>query len=60
MEVLRNAFNLPVYRSRALPVVAEVVRGAKCYRLVSGNLDEAVKAVTRATRTRRRIPARAS
>ncbi|HYT81488.1 MAG TPA: hypothetical protein VEQ37_20010 [Actinomycetota bacterium] len=59
MVLLRHAFNLPVYRARALPVVAKIARQARSYRLVSGDLDEAVQAVTRATRSRRRLPARA-
>ena len=59
MVLLRHAFNLPVYRARALPVVAGIARRARSYRLVSGNLDEAVSAVSRLTRTRRRSPARA-
>jgi hypothetical protein len=59
MELLTNALNLPRYRSRALPLVADVARRARSYRLVSGNLDEAVRAITELTGRRRRTPARA-
>ncbi len=45
-ELARNAVNLGVYRERALQLLAEVVRGARSYRLVSGDLGEAVAAIT--------------
>ena len=45
VELGRNALNLSLYRSRALPVLADVVGGARSYRLVSGNLGEAVAVV---------------
>lgn len=43
----RNSFNLYRWRARALPVLARVASIAPAYRLISGNLDEAVDAVTR-------------
>jgi hypothetical protein len=46
MELLTNTMNLPRYRSRALTLVADVARRARNYRLVSGDLDEAVQAIT--------------
>jgi hypothetical protein len=49
MELLTNAINLPRYRARALPLVADVARKARSYRLVSGNLDEAVDAISQVT-----------
>lgn len=60
MELLTNTMNLPRYRARALPLVADVARGAQSYRLVSGNLDEAVQAITEVTRRRARSAVRAS
>jgi len=54
MELLGNAFNLSLYGRRALPVVAGVVRRAKSYRLVSGDLEGAVRAITRLTSRRKR------
>jgi hypothetical protein len=50
MELLTNALNLPRYRARAVPLVADVVRRAQSYRLVSGDLGEAVGAITELTR----------
>ncbi len=49
MVLLANTLNLPRYRSRALPLVADVARGARSYRLVSGDLDEAVRAIRELT-----------
>lgn len=49
LELVRNALNLHLYGSRALPLLADVVRSARCYRLVSGNGHEAVSAVIRLT-----------
>ena len=45
VELGRNALNLSLYRARSLPVLVDLVRGARSYRLVSGSLDEAVQAV---------------
>jgi hypothetical protein len=45
VELARCALNLPVYKARALPLLAGVARGARAYRLVSGNITEAVRAV---------------
>jgi hypothetical protein len=56
MELLTNALNLPRYRARALPLVADVVEGAGRYRLVSGDLDEAVQVLTELTSGRQRTP----
>jgi hypothetical protein len=55
MELINNALNFPRYGARALPLVADVARRARSYRLVQGNLDEAVQAITEVTRRRRRI-----
>lgn len=52
-ELARNSLNISMYRSRALPLLAGVVRGARTFRLVSGDLDESVAAVTALTRRRR-------
>jgi len=46
--------NLPRYRARALPLVAAVVRRARSYRLVSGDLQEAVSAITELSARRAR------
>ena len=59
MELLTNALNLPRYRSRALPLVADVARRARSYRLVSGNLEEAVQTIIELTGERRRAATRA-
>jgi hypothetical protein len=59
MELLTNSLNLPRYRSRALPLVADVVRRARSFRMVSGNLDEAVQAIVDLTARRRRVAASA-
>jgi hypothetical protein len=50
VELGRNALNLSLYGSRALPALADVVRHARCFRMVSGDLSEAVAAVTRLAR----------
>jgi hypothetical protein len=52
MELLNNALNLFFYRSRALPLVADVARGARSYRMISGDLDDAVRAITELTNGR--------
>jgi len=54
MELLTNSLNLRRWRSRALPLVAQVARRARCYRMESGDLNEAVQAITELTRRRRR------
>lgn len=48
-ELARSTLNLSTYRSRALPLLARVVRGADCYRLVSGDVDGAVRALAQLT-----------
>ena len=45
VELGRNALNLSLYRVRSLPVLVDVVRGARSYRLVSSDLKEAVETV---------------
>ncbi|MGH2572302.1 MAG: hypothetical protein ACRDGU_02240 [Actinomycetota bacterium] len=45
VELARCALNLRVYRERALPLLADVSRGARAYRLRLGDLREAVEAV---------------
>lgn len=57
MVLLTHSINLRRYRSRALPLAAEVARRARCYRMVSGNLDDAVRAITELTARRRRASA---
>ncbi len=47
-ELARSAMNLSFYRARALLLLAEVARRATNYRLVSGDLDGAVAAITKA------------
>ncbi|MGH2746789.1 MAG: hypothetical protein ACRDKB_02545 [Actinomycetota bacterium] len=47
-----NAFSLAYYRGRGISLLAEIARGARGFRLVSGDLDDAVAAV--ATLTNRR------
>jgi hypothetical protein len=50
VELCENILNLPLYRSRALPLLARVVARARCYRLVYGDLVEGVQAIERLTR----------
>jgi hypothetical protein len=58
MELVNNVSNLHRYRGRALPLLAPVARRARSYRLVQGNVDEAVEAITAVTKRRRRAAAR--
>lgn len=53
MDLLNNSLNFPRYRARLLPLVADIAREARSYRLVSGDLDEAVRAITAVTDGRR-------
>jgi hypothetical protein len=53
MDLLNNNLNFPRYRARALPLVADIARESRSYRMVSGNLDEAVRAITELTNGRR-------
>lgn len=46
-----NAFTLGYYRARGLHLLADVARGAKGFRLISGDLDDAVQAVAKLTRS---------
>jgi hypothetical protein len=48
-ELWANALNRDTYGARALPILANVARGAKGYRLLSGDLGEAVRAVEQIT-----------
>jgi hypothetical protein len=48
-ELAYNAINLPLYGPRALPILADVAMKARPYRLVAGDLREAVRAVVEAT-----------
>jgi hypothetical protein len=57
MDLLNNSLNFPRYRARALPLVAEIARESRSYRMVSGNLDEAVRAITELTDGHRSTPA---
>jgi hypothetical protein len=45
MEMGKHAINLSQYGARALPLLADVARGARSYRLVSSDLSEAVHAL---------------
>jgi hypothetical protein len=46
VELAKNTYRFDVQGNAALDVLAEVVRPASCYRLISGDLDAAVAAVT--------------
>jgi hypothetical protein len=48
-ELWANALNIDAYGARALPILANVARGAKGFRLLSGDLGEAVRAVDQIT-----------
>lgn len=48
-ELWAHGINRSVLKARVLPILADVVRQARGYRLVSGDLGEAVKAVREAT-----------
>jgi hypothetical protein len=49
MLLLSNGFNVPVYGSRALLLAADVAREAHSYRLVTGDLQSAIAAITKLT-----------
>jgi len=49
MLILGNAFNLAIYRSRALQLAADVARQARSYRLVSGDLQGGLRAIMNLT-----------
>jgi hypothetical protein len=49
VELARCALNLGVYRARALPLLADVAREARAYRLISGDIGDAVKTVAELT-----------
>ena len=55
-ELLLNCLNLTVYRARALPVVTDVASAAQGYRLISGDLQGAVRAVVDLTGSARAAP----
>jgi hypothetical protein len=59
MDLLNNSLNFPRYRARALPLVADIARESRSYRMVSGNLDEAVRAITEITNGHRSTTAEA-
>jgi hypothetical protein len=46
VELAKNTYKFDVQGSAALDVLAEVVRPAACYRLTTGDLDAAIRAVT--------------
>jgi hypothetical protein len=46
-----NALNLRAYKSRGLELIADVVRGANCFRMKLGPLDKAVEAITGLAKT---------
>lgn len=48
-ELWANAMNLPHFGARALPILAQVSRESRGYRLVSGGLEGAVRAVVEIT-----------
>jgi hypothetical protein len=45
VELGRNALSLSRYRGRALPLLSDLVQSASTYRLLSGDLEDAVKTV---------------
>lgn len=45
LELGRRLMNMPHYEGRALPVLADVARGASSYRLTTGDLGKAVAAL---------------
>lgn len=47
-----NAFSLGYYRGRGLDLLADIARGAQGFRLVSGDLDDAVRTVAELTHSR--------
>jgi len=49
MHLATNALNLPFYGSRAIPLIAGVVRRSRSYRLVFGSLADGVRAVSELT-----------
>jgi hypothetical protein len=51
VALMENAINLPVYRGRALTLIGDILRDATCYRMVVGDLREAVEVVKEITRT---------
>jgi hypothetical protein len=53
MLLLTNTLNLPVYRGRALLIATDVARQARSYRLVTGNVEDALEAITQLTSRRR-------
>jgi hypothetical protein len=59
MELLTKAINLVRYRARAMPLVADIARQVPGYRLVSGDLDEAVATIVQLTRDKLPIVAQA-
>jgi hypothetical protein len=50
VELMKNCVNISTYRGRAVAVLANALRRARCYRLVRGALDEGVRAVLQTTR----------
>jgi hypothetical protein len=44
-ELAQHALNISMWEDRALPLLADVARRAQSYRLVSGHLGEAVRAI---------------
>ena len=53
LELGRNILNIHLFGSQALPTVAELVRRADCYSLLSGSLNDAVTAVRHIVATRK-------
>lgn len=45
----RNVINIGRYGPRVLPLLSDLVDGMTCYSIESGNLREAVAAITEAT-----------
>lgn len=39
-EATRQCFNFPVYRGRAVALLARLAQAAECYRLIAGDVDE--------------------
>jgi hypothetical protein len=49
VELARCTLNLGVYRSRAIPLLADVAGHARAYRLISGDIGDSVRVVSELT-----------
>ncbi len=60
VELAENALNFHIYQARALTLLAEALRKASCYRMVVGDLDEAVNLIVELTGKRPRRSGKAA